>query len=110
MQILRSARARRRMATPAGLEPATNSLEGCCSIQLSYGAKAAASPAFEAGAEGSMPRIASARRGLRLSGYARWASMRPLADAIIAEIVRIGDAAALRFVRLLDPVGDALAL
>src|SRR3974377_2136591 len=27
-----------RMATPAGLEPATNSLEGCCSIQLSYGA------------------------------------------------------------------------
>jgi hypothetical protein len=27
-----------RMATPAGIEPATNSLEGCCSIQLSYGA------------------------------------------------------------------------
>ena len=26
------------MATPAGIEPATNSLEGCCSIQLSYGA------------------------------------------------------------------------
>jgi hypothetical protein len=26
------------MATPAGLEPATNSLEGCCSIRLSYGA------------------------------------------------------------------------
>lgn len=25
------------MAIPAGLEPATNSLEGCCSIQLSYG-------------------------------------------------------------------------
>ena len=25
------------LATPAGLEPATNSLEGCCSIQLSYG-------------------------------------------------------------------------
>src|SRR5215213_7022817 len=26
------------MATPGGLEPPTNSLEGCCSIQLSYGA------------------------------------------------------------------------
>lgn len=26
------------LATPAGLEPATRSLEGCCSIQLSYGA------------------------------------------------------------------------
>jgi hypothetical protein len=26
------------MATPAGLEPATISLEGWCSIQLSYGA------------------------------------------------------------------------
>ncbi len=25
------------MATPAGLEPATTSLEGWCSIQLSYG-------------------------------------------------------------------------
>jgi len=25
------------LAIPAGLEPATNSLEGCCSIQLSYG-------------------------------------------------------------------------
>lgn len=24
------------MARPAGLEPATHSLEGCCSIQLSY--------------------------------------------------------------------------
>src|SRR5262245_55182128 len=27
------------MATPGGLEPPTNSLEGCCSIQLSYGAR-----------------------------------------------------------------------
>jgi hypothetical protein len=26
------------MATPAGFEPATNSLEGCCSNPLSYGA------------------------------------------------------------------------
>ena len=26
------------LATPGGLEPPTNSLEGCCSIQLSYGA------------------------------------------------------------------------
>ena len=25
------------MACPAGIEPATHSLEGCCSIQLSYG-------------------------------------------------------------------------
>ncbi len=25
------------MASPAGLEPATSSLEGYCSIQLSYG-------------------------------------------------------------------------
>jgi hypothetical protein len=25
------------MAIPEGLEPPTNSLEGCCSIQLSYG-------------------------------------------------------------------------
>jgi hypothetical protein len=29
------------LATPAGLEPATNSLEGCCSNPLSYGANAA---------------------------------------------------------------------
>ena len=27
------------LATPGGLEPPTNSLEGCCSIQLSYGAE-----------------------------------------------------------------------
>jgi hypothetical protein len=26
------------LATPAGIEPATNSLEGCCSNPLSYGA------------------------------------------------------------------------
>jgi hypothetical protein len=26
------------LVTPGGLEPPTNSLEGCCSIQLSYGA------------------------------------------------------------------------
>ena len=32
------------LATPAGLEPATNSLEGCCSIQLSYGAVAVPRP------------------------------------------------------------------
>src|SRR5688500_19024997 len=25
------------VASPAGLEPATHSLEGCCSVQLSYG-------------------------------------------------------------------------
>jgi hypothetical protein len=28
------------LATPAGIEPATNSLEGCCSNPLSYGAVA----------------------------------------------------------------------
>ena len=27
------------LATPGGLEPPTFSLEGCCSIRLSYGAK-----------------------------------------------------------------------
>ena len=33
-----NARSAHFMATPAGLEPATNSLEGCCSNPLSYGA------------------------------------------------------------------------
>ena len=28
-----------RMVTPIGFEPMTHSLEGCCSIQLSYGAR-----------------------------------------------------------------------
>lgn len=39
------------MASPAGFEPATSSLEGCCSIQLSYGPVAmrrAGSPAGSA--------------------------------------------------------------
>src|SRR6218665_3566434 len=30
------------LAIPEGLEPPTNSLEGCCSIQLSYGTSATA--------------------------------------------------------------------
>jgi hypothetical protein len=34
------------LATPAGIEPATNSLEGCCSIQLSYGADATTAGAW----------------------------------------------------------------
>ncbi len=33
------------MASPAGFEPATSSLEGCCSIQLSYGPESGATPA-----------------------------------------------------------------
>src|ERR1700730_6018678 len=39
--VCRNVRSRlsKNVATPAGLEPATNSLEGCCSIQLSYGAE-----------------------------------------------------------------------
>src|ERR1043166_5708430 len=67
MQILRS-----RMATPAGIEPATNSLEGCCSIQLSYGAV----DRYKA-----RPR----KRGCR--------SVRPRVGAREGEIVRIGDLA-----------------
>src|SRR5215207_6057194 len=35
--------------------------------------------------------------------------MRPLADAVELEIVGVGDRPALRLLRLLDPVGDALA-
>src|SRR6266536_4097146 len=31
-------RTTRPLVTPGGLEPPTNSLEGCCSVQLSYGA------------------------------------------------------------------------
>ena len=49
------------LATPAGLEPATCRLEGGCSIQLSYGA-----------------------------GFPS-ASVRPCADAIVPEIVGIGN-------------------
>ncbi len=33
------------LATPGGLEPPTNSLEGCCSILLSYGANLSAAVA-----------------------------------------------------------------
>ena len=36
-RILPGSSAAARLAHPAGLEPATRSLEGCCSIQLSYG-------------------------------------------------------------------------
>jgi hypothetical protein len=48
------------LVTPGGLEPPANSLEGCCSIQLSYGAAAAGYvAAFRAGSKGrSAPRPA----------------------------------------------------
>src|SRR4029453_464019 len=70
------------MATPVGLEPTTCRLEGGCSIQLSYGA---------------VRRRAST-------------SMGPGADAVELEIVGIGDGPPPDLVRLLGPVGDALAL
>src|SRR4051794_22665878 len=34
---LHAARLDEALVSPAGLEPATHSLEGCCSVQLSYG-------------------------------------------------------------------------
>jgi hypothetical protein len=36
--LLARSRAELKVATPGGLEPPTFSLEGCCSIRLSYGA------------------------------------------------------------------------
>src|SRR5262245_33526101 len=70
------------VATPAGLEPATNSLEGCCSNPLSYGADWG----------GGLP---SMRPGLRPS---------------VPEIVGVGKLLRLAFMRLEDLVGDAVPL
>src|SRR5438046_7305129 len=72
----------KRLATPAGLEPATSRLEGECSIQLSYGVASCAGRGH--------PRrlIAPASRcgncfG-RLGGPAAWPSG---AHAVVAEII-----------------------
>ncbi len=51
------------LATPAGLEPATCRLEGGCSIQLSYGARASTT--------GPATRSYAANDGLRLEAQAR---------------------------------------
>src|ERR1700733_8400850 len=75
------------LATPAGLEPATCRLEGGCSIQLSYGAE----------------RNQAGRASCN-------ASMRPGDDPVRSEIVGIGQDLARLRLRLLDPVGDAVAL
>ena len=75
------------MATPAGFEPATYRLEGGCSIQLSYGAT---------------------ERARRVILNRAWALMRPLPDAIEAEIVRIGHGAALGVFRLDQLEWDAV--
>src|SRR5579883_396902 len=74
------------MATPAGLEPATCRLEGGCSIQLSYGARAIAR-----------------RRGPEVS-------MGPEAVARRSEIIRIGNQLPLRFFWRLERIGDAVLL
>src|SRR5881394_198679 len=74
----------KRLATPAGLEPATSRLEGECSIQLSYGVASCAGRGH--------PRrlIAPASRcgncfG-RLGGPAAWPSG---AHAVVAEIIGV---------------------
>src|SRR5437763_11096347 len=59
-----------KLVSPAGLEPATHSLEGCCSVQLSYGEEMWSGredsnlrpPAPKAGA---LPDCATPRRGVR---------------------------------------------
>src|SRR5437764_1231474 len=59
-----------KLVSPAGLEPATHSLEGCCSVQLSYGEGGWSGredsnlrpPAPKAGA---LPDCATPRRGAR---------------------------------------------
>lgn len=46
------------MAIPGGLEPPTNSLEGCCSIQLSYGTSATHPLAYHWAAENRFELVA----------------------------------------------------
>src|SRR4051812_3230979 len=82
-----------RMATPGGLEPPTFSLEGCCSIQLSYGALK------PHGAAEIVSGAISHRK-----------SVRPGAAAIVGEIIRIGDRSAHRRLRLGKLIGNAAAL
>ena len=74
----------KRLATPAGLEPATSRLEGECSIQLSYGVVSCAG-------RGHPRRLIApaSRRGNcfgRLGGPAAWPSG---AHAVVAEIIGV---------------------
>jgi hypothetical protein len=73
-----------RLVTPGGLEPPTNSLEGCCSIRLSYGA--AVTCGYVAGFRGgSKPEsagraLAAAAAGSAAAGDPGDSSLRPRFD------------------------------
>src|SRR5436190_3652698 len=82
-----------RMATPGGLEPPTFSLEGCCSIQLSYGAL---------NPDGAAEIVSGAIR--------RKKSVGPRAAAIVGKIIRVGDRSARRRLRLGELVRNAAPL
>src|SRR2546423_5836890 len=81
------------MVTPGGLEPPTFSLEGCCSIQLSYGAL---------NPHGAAEIVGGAIR--------RKKSVRPGAAAIVSEIIRVGDRSAHFGLRFGELVSNAAAL
>src|SRR5690242_4887542 len=103
------------MATPAGIEPATRSLEGCCSNPLSYGAVAAGLTALQPFAAMAATRRKPARLALprRIFGSlraqnagaprqpsARRRPCRLVRPAILpreGEIVGVGHGAARRF-------------